>query len=202
MRLGHGIFWHLSIERRLRKRAMENIKRITETDGTNFMCTTCFLSLPDKKELLKHVCFDDKAIDSNEDIIYCLNDNDIDSNEETWTFQSSMDISDDINIEREPYSPQLKHTTPPKKPKKDVAMWTDSSTLALLTCYEARKEDLDHPVKRGKIWILIADDLSELGYKVLLKTLFQTSIKIFVNSNPIKYILKTFSLYTVYTSGH
>lgn len=53
-----------------------------------------------------------------------------------------------------------------------VAMWTDSSTLALLTCYEARKEDLDHPVKRGKVWVSIAHDLSELGYKVLLKTFF------------------------------
>lgn len=46
-------------------------------------------------------------------------------------------------------------------------MWTDSSMLALLACYEAKKEDLDHPVKRGKVWGLIANELSQLGCKVL-----------------------------------
>lgn len=85
------------------------------------MCT-CFSYLPDKKELHKHVCFDNKITDSNEDIIYCSSD--VDSNEETFNefdqnSDNILDNHDDINIEHEPYIPQLKSTTPPKKPKKD-----------------------------------------------------------------------------------
>ncbi|XP_071577570.1 uncharacterized protein [Temnothorax nylanderi] len=197
-----------------------NIESIIETDCTSFVCAACFSLLPNGEEIYQHECFDGKTIYSNEGMIYCLSD---DNNEETsnendysmnvddinveqnpstsqlkhtplsppkkpnknvamWTDSMIYCLSDDddneetsdkidynmnvdnINVGQEPYTSQLKHT-PPKKPNKNVAMWTDSSTLALLTCYEAKKEDLDHPVKRGKVWVSIADELSELGYK-------------------------------------
>lgn len=102
-----------------------------QTDGTSFMCTTCFSYLPDKKELHKHVCFDNETTDSHEDIIYCLSD--VDTNEETFneSDQNSnniLDNHDGINIEHdiniEPYIPQLKSTTPYKKPKKDGKLFT------------------------------------------------------------------------------
>lgn len=56
--------------------------------------------------------------------MYCLSDNDIDLNEETFiefdhNSISTLDDHDDTNIEREPYIPQLKYTSPPKKPKKN-----------------------------------------------------------------------------------
>ncbi|XP_039313294.1 uncharacterized protein LOC120359530 [Solenopsis invicta] len=65
--------------------------------------------------------------------------------------EENMNEEQDLNYEKQPTV----------KNKEAAAIWTNEATLALLALYESKMGMLDHPKKKTKIWIAIADGLKD-----------------------------------------
>lgn len=100
-----------------------NLFSILQTDDefTNFTCASCDAFFAEKRILVHHGCFIGKKIYYADDgLVYCMPDDDINICDDNKFEYSDNGHSYTEILEPEPYTSELKHSTPLKKQKRMV----------------------------------------------------------------------------------